>query len=143
MYRTTFSALTDRMCIFCKDFAINYNAGHYLCLLACLFQGGERGEEGGEEGRGGGEGSQAQGEKGERDAATDAEEQEGEEEEEDKEMDEEEGEEEEEGGRGYYLRKRRPVVYQYQPIIQVSISICIIHSESIEGNVAVCMHNVG
>lgn len=33
--------------------------------------------------------------------------------------DEEEEEEEEGSGRGYYLRKRRPVVYQYQPIIQV------------------------
>ena len=37
---------------------------------------------------------------------------------------EEEEEEEEERERGYYLRKRRPVVYQYQPIVQVYMYTC-------------------
>ena len=92
--------------LLCKDFK-----------STSLFTEGEREEEGGEEGTGGGEGSHAKDGEGERDpTVTDTEE--NEEGEEDKEMEEEE--EEEEGGRGYYLRKRRPVVYSYQPIIQVS-----------------------
>ena len=63
---------------------------------------------------------------------TATEEQEEEGEGEDKEMEEEEEEgEEEEGGRGYYLRKRRPVVYQYQPIIQVTIFLRVIHTQQV------------
>ena len=38
--------------------------------------------------------------------------------EEEEEFEEEEEEEEEEFG-GYHLRKRRPVIYQYQPVFQV------------------------
>ncbi len=44
---------------------------------------------------------------------------EGEEEASEEEQSEEEGEEV-----GYYLRKRRPVIYQYQPVLQVSVLKC-------------------
>ena len=47
-------------------------------------------------------------------------------EEEEEESEEEEEEEEEDPGVRYYLRKRQPVIYQYQPpIIQVHVCVCV------------------
>ena len=50
---------------------------------------------------------------------------EGEEEEEEEEESEEQSEEDEVGIGGYSLRKRRPVIYQYQPVIQVRTVVII------------------